>query len=331
MSSAAETEVGDRDGKWATKDGQRSAASKEKRVTSDEPNPNGWEQSVSVPLVNNIQWNFKNQVVVVTGAARSQGRAHALSFARAGADVALLDICHDLDSVPWPMSTEEDLNMTAKEVEALGVRVLPIVCDVRKESDVKSAIDAVIAQFGKIDVLINNAGVYPFYSIFDLTDQAWDEVLDTVLKGVFLCSKHVAVHMRAAGKGKIVSTGSTSAVTSVGSNSHYTAAKHGVVGFSKGLAIDLAPYGINVNVVSPGAVYTPHVSSFFQRVVAEAAEKNIDAAPNNPIELGGKWNLFNDEALHPEDITNAMMFLASDAARFITGQTLLVDQGFTIK
>jgi NAD(P)-dependent dehydrogenase (short-subunit alcohol dehydrogenase family) len=296
-------------------------------VTAGESTPNEWEQSVSVPVVNNIHWDFKGQVVLITGAARSQGRAHALAFARAGADVALLDICHNLDTVPWPMATEEDLNLVAKEVEALGVRALPIVCDVRRDSDVKSAVDAVFAQFGKIDVLINNAGIYPFYSIFDLTDQAWDDVLDTVLKGVFLCSKYVAVHMRAAGKGKIVSTGSTSAITSVGSNSHYTAAKHGVVGFSKGLAIDLAPYGINVNVVSPGAVYTPHVSAFMQSVAADAADDNID----NPIELGGKWNLFNDEALHPDDITNAMMFLASDAARFITGQSLVVDQGFTIK
>jgi NAD(P)-dependent dehydrogenase (short-subunit alcohol dehydrogenase family) len=303
---------------------------KEKRVTSDEPNPDAW-QSVSVPIVNNIQWNFKDQVVVITGAARSQGRAHALSFARAGADVALLDICHNLDSVPWPMATEEDLNMVAKEVEALGVRALPIVCDVRKESEVKSAVDAVIDQFGKIDVLINNAGIYPFYSIFDLTEEAWDEVVDTVLKGVFLCSKHVAGHMREAGRGKIVSTGSTSAVTSVGSHTHYTAAKHGIIGFSKALAIDLAPYGINVNVVSPGGVYTPHVSSFMARAAAETADAETDSAPINPIELGGKWNLFNDEALHPEDISHAMMFLASDAARFITGQSIMVDQGFTIK
>jgi NAD(P)-dependent dehydrogenase (short-subunit alcohol dehydrogenase family) len=284
-------------------------------VTADEQTPSAW-QSVSVPIVDNIQWNFKNQVVLITGAARSQGRAHALAFARAGADVALLDICHNLDSVPWPMSSEEDLNMVAKEVEALGVKALPIVCDVRKEAEVKSAVDAVIAHFGKIDVLINNAGIYPFYSIFDLSEQAWDEVVDTVLKGVFLCSKHVAGHMRAAGRGKIVSTGSTSAVTSVGSHTHYTAAKHGVIGFTKALAIDLAPFGINVNVVSPGGVYTPHISSFFERVAAEEAERNPDAPAENPIELGGKWNLFNDEAIHPDDITNAMMFLASDAAGF---------------
>jgi NAD(P)-dependent dehydrogenase (short-subunit alcohol dehydrogenase family) len=297
-------------------------------MTSDEASSNAWEQTVSVPTVKNIQWSFKDQVVVITGAARSQGRAHALAFARAGADIALLDICHDLATVPYPMSTEEDLSMVAKEIEALGVRALPIVCDVRSDSDVKSAIDAVVAQFGKIDVLVNNAGVYPFYSIFDLTEQAWDEVVDTVLKGAFLCVKHVAGHMRAAGRGKIVSTGSTSAITSVASNSHYTAAKHGLVGFSKGLAIDLAPYGINVNVVSPGAVYTPHVSSFFQQL---AAGDDTELAPGGAFDLGGKWNLFNDEALHPEDITNAIMFLASDAARFITGQSIVVDQGFTIK
>jgi NAD(P)-dependent dehydrogenase (short-subunit alcohol dehydrogenase family) len=288
-------------------------------------------QIVSQPVVNNIKWDFTGQVVLVTGGARSQGRAHALSFARAGATVVVADLCHDLASVPWPLGTEEELQQVVREIEKYDVRALPVKCDVRDAAQVKAMVDKAIGEFGKIDILINNAGIYPFNSVFDLTEDAWDETIDTDLKGVFLCSKYVSEHMRNARKGKIVITGSTSSFLSAARHTPYTAAKHGVIGLCKGLAIDLAPYGINVNVVCPGGVYTPHV----MKALMEAAEANSDPSQDvnaGIMELGGPWNLFgNEESLHPEDISNAMMFLASDAARYITGQTLIVDQGFSIK
>jgi NAD(P)-dependent dehydrogenase (short-subunit alcohol dehydrogenase family) len=295
--------------------------------SSDESAPT-FEQLVSAPVVKNISWDFSGEVVLVTGAARSQGRSHALSFAKAGADVVLADMCENVSSVPWPLATKEELEQTVSDCRALGVRALPVIVDVRESMQVKDMVAEAISEFGKIDVLVNNAGIYPFINVLDDDiEAAWDETIAIDLKGVFLCSRHVGARMVEARKGKIVTTGSTSSFVSAANHTPYTSAKHGVAGLTKGLAIDLGPYGINVNAVCPGGVYTPHIMAWLK----EAQERAV--APGKDItELGGPWSLFdNGESLHPEDISNAIMFLASDAARYITGETLIVDQGFTIK
>jgi NAD(P)-dependent dehydrogenase (short-subunit alcohol dehydrogenase family) len=289
-----------------------------------------WMQKVTRPEISNIHWDFSGHVVLVTGAARSQGRSHALSFARAGATVVLADICQNLSSVRWSLGSKEELDETTKECQAQGVDALPVVCDVRDSAQVEKLVAEAIANFGKIDVLVNNAAIYPHYSLFDLSEEAWDECLDTGLKGVFLCSKAVAKHMVQAGRGKIVSTGSTTSVLGAPRYAHYVSAKHGVAGLTKAMAIDLARHGINVNCVCPGGVYTPHNMQAMRQASDNGAEPEPDPGPN-VWDLGGTWSLFNDECLHPEDISNAIMFLASDAARYITGQVLCVDQGFSIK
>ena len=289
--------------------------------------PNAFMQKVSTPEVANINWDFSGEVVLVTGAARSQGRSHALSFARAGASVVLADLCHNMSSVPWPLGTREELDETTEECRAQGVEALPVVCDVRNAAEVAALVDKAIATFGKIDVLVNNAAIYPLYGLFELSEEAWDESLDTGLKGVFLCSQAVAKHMVAARRGKIVSTGSTSSVLGAPRYAAYVSAKHGVAGLTKALAIDLARYGINANCVCPGGVYSPHLMAAMREM-----PESTDPDPGPTLwELGGPWNLFGDESLHPEDISNAIMFLASDAARYITGQVICVDQGFSIK
>jgi NAD(P)-dependent dehydrogenase (short-subunit alcohol dehydrogenase family) len=290
--------------------------------------PDRWTQKVTAPAVGNIRWNFDGQVVLVTGAARGQGRSHALSFARAGARVVLADMCQNVTSVPWSLGTKEELEQTTEECRAQGVEALPVICDVRRSEDVQSLVDLTMSTFGRINVLINNAGIYPGSTLFDLSEEMWDEIVDTDLKGVFLCSKMVGRHMADVRQGRIVSTGSTSSFLGAPHFEAYVAAKHGVAGLTKALAIDLAPYGITVNCVCPGGVYTPHLMEAMKRL----SESGVDPAPRPSLwELGGPWSLFGEESVHPQDVSNAIMCLASDAARYITGQILVVDQGFSIK
>jgi NAD(P)-dependent dehydrogenase (short-subunit alcohol dehydrogenase family) len=274
------------------------------------------------PDVKNIKWDFSGQVVLVTGAALGQGRSHAISFAKAGADLVICDIGHNVETVPYDLATKEELESVAKECEAFDVRVLPVVCDARDPAQVAAMVEAAIEQFGKIDVLVCNHGIHSIAKVAEMDEAMWDVMLDTNLKALFLCARAVAPHMIAAGRGKIVNTGSSLSLSGLPYSAHYTAAKHGVAGLSKALAIELAPHGINVNVVCPGGVADTRLSD------------NITAGqPEFIAELVkyGPWSLFEDEqSLNVGDISNAIMFLASDAARYITGQTLLVDQGASV-
>ena len=274
--------------------------------------------------VKNVSWDFKGDVVLVTGAGHGQGRAHALGFARAGADVVIADIGHQVSSVNYPLATQDDLEQVARECETFGVRAIPIVADVRDRGQVEAMVQRAIQELGKIDVLVSNAGIESVRLVSEMTETEWDEMLDTNLKGAFLTSKYVSEHMMHARKGKIVVTGSTSTVGGIPRNAHYAAAKHGLVGFCKSLAIELAPYGINVNVVSPTGVDTAMVAGMLGGDYTDWQEQ----LPG----ITGSWNLLEDSALlAPDEVTQAVLWLASDSAKYATGVNLLVDAGFTIK
>jgi NAD(P)-dependent dehydrogenase (short-subunit alcohol dehydrogenase family) len=196
---------------------------------------------------------------------------------------------------------------------------------VRDGAQVQAMVGAAIEEFGKIDILINNAGMESLPTVQEMTEQQWDEMIDTHLKGTFLCSKYASAHMIGAKRGRIITTGSTLSVVGAPEQAHYSAAKHGMVGFSKSLAIELAPHGITVNVVCPGGIDTPLVSG----LLASLGDRTDVEGLND---VGGPFNLFDPAAmLEPEDITSAMLWLASDAAAFVTGAVLVVDAGFTIK
>jgi NAD(P)-dependent dehydrogenase (short-subunit alcohol dehydrogenase family) len=277
--------------------------------------------------IKNVSYNFTDQVVLVTGAARGQGRAHALSFAAAGATVVALDIAAPIDSVPYPLGTAEQLDRLAADVESLDVRCLPIQCDLRDGSQIKAAVDRALAEFGRIDVLVNNAGIESIYPAVDMPESAWDDMINTNLRGPFLTSKYVAPAMIEQGRGKIVNTGSMASFVAIPDNAHYVAAKHGIIGLTKALALELAPKGINVNAVCPGAIDTPMNEGLF------ANEQDWIMSLGG---IAGPWNLFADDPatatmLAPEEISNAILWLASDAADFVTGAWILVDSGGTIK
>lgn len=273
----------------------------------------------------NIRWDFSGQVVLVTGGARGQGRAHALAFARAGADVAICDVPAQIETVDYPLASHEELEGTAEELRALGVRCLAFPVDVRDDAAVGDMVSRVVAELGRLDVLVNNAGVNAIHDVAEMPHAVWDDVLAINLTGTYNCSRHAARVMKEAGTGKIVCTGSVNCELSMPSNAAYTASKHGVAGLAKAMAIDLAPHGINVNVVSPGLVDSvllrcaeaPHVpEDYFERL----------------LKAGGNVSLFVEDIvpMQPEEVSEAVLWAASDSARFMTGANVRVDQGFAV-
>lgn len=193
-----------------------------------------------------------------------------------------------------------------------------------KPEDIAALVQRAKDVFGRIDVLINNAGIESIASLVDMGETQWDDVVDTCLRGAFLCARHVVPQMIERRRGKIVSTGSTTSYVAVPRNCHYVAAKHGIMGLTKSLALELAEYGINVNAVCPGGMDTPMTSGMLASRDAEWLT-GLGA-------LSGTWNLFAPDAmLDPEEVSQAMLWLASDAADFVTGTSIMVDAGFTAK
>jgi NAD(P)-dependent dehydrogenase (short-subunit alcohol dehydrogenase family) len=281
---------------------------------------------LSPRVIRNVSYDFSGQVVLITGGGRGQGRSHARAFAAAGATVVVADIgVARVNTVPYDLTTTAELEAVAEEINAEGGNARAIVCDVRDHRQVKNLIDTVIAEFGQIDILINNAGVLSLHEAHLLPEEAWDVMIDTHLKGAFLMSRAVANTMieRGAG-GRIICTGSINSLVASPREVHYTTAKHGMVGLAKSFALELAKHGVTVNVVAPGGVDTPMVAG----VIADSEGK---AWMDDLVKLTGTWNLLADSSLAPEEITNAMLWLASDAAAFVTGATLVVDAGRTIK
>jgi len=273
------------------------------------------------------EYDFDGQVAFVTGAAHGQGRSHAQYYAKHGADVVAVDISHNKETVPYDLGTSDELAETATLVEEEGQEVLTLEADVSDEAEVAAAVEEAVDQFGKIDVLANNAGIESIAEATKMDEAMWDELIDTNLKGVWLCSKHVGQHFIERGDGgKIVSTASTSGFSGIPlGNAHYVAAKHGVRGLTKTLALELAEYDVNVNAVAPSAIDTPMVSGMVEAYGEEILDEGGAA-------LSGPFNIFDPgEMLEAKDITEAYMWLSSDAARYVTGITLPVDAGFLAK
>jgi SDR family mycofactocin-dependent oxidoreductase len=270
-------------------------------------------------------YDFGGKVAFVTGAARGQGRTHAQHYARHGADVVVTDIGHDVESVPFDLGTTDELEETAGLVEEEGQEALAVQMDVRDESQVEGAVGEALEEFGRIDILANNAGISSMVDLVEMDEATWDEMLDTNLKGVWLPSKHVGRHFVERGDGgKIVSTASTAGQAGMPGIGHYVAAKHGVVGLTKTLALELAEYDVNVNCIGPTGIDTPMISGMTEAYGEEALDE-IGA-------LGGPWNVFDPgRNLDASDISEAYMWLSSDAARYVTGIYLPVDAGFLAK
>jgi NAD(P)-dependent dehydrogenase (short-subunit alcohol dehydrogenase family) len=198
----------------------------------------------------------QDQVAIVTGAARGNGFGIARALASEGCNIVLTDICEDIATVPYKLATRADLDGAVKEIAGMGVKALGVVCDVRSDAAVKSMVAEVVEKFGKIDIAVANAGITSLIPVAEMDEATWDDTLDTHLKGTFLLCRHVVPHMIAAHSGKVVAISSVGGQRGFGMGSHYCAAKHGILGFVKSLAMEVADHNVNVNAVCPGTVWT---------------------------------------------------------------------------
>ena len=262
------------------------------------------------------------KVAFITGAARGQGRAHAIRLAEEGADIIAIDICRDYDTVGYPLATEADLAETVKAVEALDRRIVATVADVRDAGALKAAVDDGVAQLGRLDIVSANAGICTIQSWDEVTPQVWQDTLDTNLTGVWNTMVVSVPHLIAAGGGSIICTSSTAGIKGLPYLAPYVAAKHGVVGIARTMANELARHSIRVNTVHPTGVDTPMGTGL------GGLEPLINRDPNlGPIYM----NTLPVEIVDPRDISNAVLFLASDEARYVTGLEFTVDAGNTIR
>ncbi|WP_409332940.1 mycofactocin-coupled SDR family oxidoreductase [Trujillonella humicola] len=264
------------------------------------------------------------KVVLVTGAARGQGRSHAIRFAEEGADVVALDRCGPVESVPYPLTEPEDLAETVRAVEALDRRIIARQVDVRDGSAMRSSVVEAAAELGGLDVILANAGVASFSPVREMSDEVWQDNVDINLTGVFHTVRAGLPHLR--GGGSIVLTGSTASRRAGANLAHYSAAKHGVVGLMQALAIELGPEGIRVNAVLPTTTDTAMVQN---QTMYDLFLPDKDSPGRADLaEVLPQLHLLPVPWVEPVDISNACLFLASPAARYITGVALPVDAGW---
>jgi SDR family mycofactocin-dependent oxidoreductase len=268
---------------------------------------------------------LKGKVAFITGAARGQGRAHAVRLAADGADIIAVDLCDQIASVPYALATPEDLAATVKLVEDTGARIVASRGDVRDRESLSAALQAGLDEFDRLDIVVANAGIAPMQS----GDDGWHDVINVNLTGVYHTIKVAIPTMVKQGTGgSIVLISSSAGLAGVGSpdagSVGYAAAKHGVVGLMRVYANLLAGQMIRVNSIHPSGVETPMINNEFTREwLAKMA-----AATDTPGAMG---NAMPVEVLDVEDVANAVAWLVSDQARYITGVTLPVDAGFLNK
>jgi len=274
----------------------------------------------------------EGKVAFITGAARGQGRSHAIRLAQEGADIIAVDLVAQVDLVPYPMATPDDLAQTVKEVETLDRRIIATRADVRDYGALKAALDDGVAQLGRLDIVSANAGITSFDTLEAMSEQAWQDMIDINLTGVWHTVKAAIPHLRAGGRGgSIVLTSSMAGLKGVQNLAHYVAAKHGVIGLMRTLALELAPDWIRVNSVAPGSVNTGMVHNAALYALWAPDLPEAERTKERVAERKKALNAFPIPYVEPVDISNAVLWLASDEARYVTGVTLPVDAGCLIK
>jgi (+)-trans-carveol dehydrogenase len=271
----------------------------------------------------------EGKVALITGAARGQGRSHAIQLAKEGASIIAIDVCRQIDSAPYPLASPEDLKETVNEVRSVGGQIVAIEADVRDYDALVAAAGQGVDQFGRIDIVVANAGISSFGPATEINNTQWQDMIDVNQTGVWYSIKAAIPHLISGGRGgSIIITSSGAASRAVPNFVHYVAAKHGVIGIMRSLAIELGRHMIRVNCIMPCMVNTPMVmndamAKLFCPGVENPTIDDMRAAAAGKYALPVSW-------IEPVDISNAVLFLASDESRYVTGVPLSVDAGFAL-
>lgn len=270
--------------------------------------------------------NLDDRVAVITGGARGQGRSHAVTLAEAGADIVLCDIGEQIASVPYPMSTDDDLAETIKLVEETGRRCVGVKADVRSRSEMDGVAERAIAEFGRIDILIANAGIASGVPVAEMDEAMWQDMIDVNLTGVFHSFRAVVPHMVERRWGRIIATSSIVGRMGMAASGHYVAAKWGVIGLVKSLSLELVPHGITVNAVLPGGVRTPMImnEAMYPAMVPGVANPTLE-----DVEAMFAAAPPNGDLIAPEEISQAILLLVSDAGRHFNGEAISISGGMS--
>jgi len=264
-----------------------------------------------------METNLQNKVAFITGAAHGQGRATALALAKEGAHIVALDVAKQLSYPGYNLGSNADLESLASECKNIGVKCLTFAADVRNDEAITQAVRATVDQLGRIDVLFNNAGICAYGLAHELTEDAWDSMIDINLKGSWIVARRVIPVMIRQKSGVIINNSSVGGLRGMGRLSHYAASKWGLTGLTKSWAIELAPHGIRVVSIHPTGVNSPMndglaaLEGMTPKEIAERSAGNLLPVP---------W-------IEPEDVAQAVVYLASDNARFVTGSQFVIDAG----
>lgn len=266
------------------------------------------------------------KVAFITGIAKGQGRSHAVTLASEGADIIGVDVCEQIPTHSAPCGTEQDLAETVRLVEALGRRIIVGKADVRDEAAIAAVVDSAVLDFGRLDIVVANAGIGMYGTPFAVTDEQWDATVDVDLKGVWHTARVGARHIISGGRGgSIVMTGSVGGLRAFRNVIAYTAAKHGVVGLMKALAIEWGAHSIRVNAVHPTQVNTDMIMN--DEVIGLFCPDIENPTVDDFAPRSAAMHVLPTPWVEPEDVAKAVLFLVSDDARFITGVSLPVDAG----
>jgi (+)-trans-carveol dehydrogenase len=274
---------------------------------------------------------LEGKVAFITGAARAQGRSHAVRLAEDGADIVAVDVCADVETVPYPLGTADELAETAKLVEAAGRRCATATADIRSLEQLGAAVDLAKETFGQIDILVSNAGIWSGSTdSWSLDEETWQTMIDINLTGQWKTAKAVIPTMIEGGTGGAITiTSSTIGLKATTGNVHYTSAKHGVIGLVRTLAHELAPHNIRVNAVCPTTVNSPMITndalySLFRPDLESPSLADAEPGLND-------LNLLDVTMMEPAEVSAAISWLVSDDARYVTGIALPIDAGSTAK
>ncbi|SHG23713.1 mycofactocin-coupled SDR family oxidoreductase [Geodermatophilus nigrescens] len=269
---------------------------------------------------------LEGQVAFITGAARGQGRSHAVRLAQEGADVIAVDVCKQVETVPYPTATPDDLAETVRQVEALDRRIVAAEVDVRDLTGLTRAVDDGVAQLGRLDIVLANAGISTPASTLEMDEETWQTMIDVNLTGVWKTLRASVPHVVAGGRGgSVVLTSSLAAIYANPNTAHYSAAKAGLVMLAKVMAKELAPHRIRVNTVHPTTVATDMILNeptyrLFRPDLEHPTRADFEEAALT-------LNALPVPAMEAVDISNAVLYLVSDDGRYVTGTTHVVDAG----